>query len=75
MNKALLKEVLQLPLAERIEMAQELLDSVGPDAGDLPPLTPDQMQEIDRRLAEHDKNPSRAIPGEDVRTWLWSRRK
>jgi putative addiction module component (TIGR02574 family) len=75
MNKALLKEALQLPLEERIELAQELLDSVGPGADELPPLTPEQMQEIDRRLAEHEKNPSRALSGEEVRTWLWSRRK
>ena len=73
MNKSLLQELLQLSPAERIELAQELLDSAG--AEDLPPLSPEQMREIDRRLDEHEKDPSSAIPWEEVRTWLWSRRK
>ncbi|HEY2756315.1 MAG TPA: addiction module protein [Pseudolabrys sp.] len=73
MNKLLLKELLQLSPSERIELANELLDSVSDD--DYPPLTPEQMAEIDRRIEEHEKDPSRAIPWEEVREWLWSRRK
>ena len=73
MNKALLQELMQLSPAERIELAQDLWDSVGPE--EFPPLTPEQEAEIDRRLAEHEKDPSRAIPWEDVRAYLWSRLK
>jgi putative addiction module component (TIGR02574 family) len=73
MNKALLQELLQLSPTERIELANELLDSVSED--DYPPLTPEQAAEIDRRIEEHEKDPGRAIPWEDVREWLWSRRK
>jgi putative addiction module component (TIGR02574 family) len=73
MNKALLQELLQLSPTERIELANELLDSVS--EGDYPPLTPEQAAEIDRRIEEHEKDPGRAIPWEDVREWLWSRRK
>jgi putative addiction module component (TIGR02574 family) len=71
MNKALLQELMQLSPAERLELAQDLWDSVGPE--ELPPLTPDQEKEIDRRLAEHEKDPSRAIPWEEVRARLRSR--
>jgi putative addiction module component (TIGR02574 family) len=73
MNKALLQELLQLSPTERIELANELLDSVS--EGYYPPLTPEQAAEIDRRIEEHEKDPGRAIPWEDVREWLWSRRK
>ena len=71
MNKALLQELLQLSPAERVEIAQELLDSV--EETELPPLTPEQMQEIDRRIAEHERDPSRAIPWEKVRERLRAR--
>ena len=71
--KALLKELLQLSPSERVELAKELLDSVSDD--DFPSLTPEQMAEIDRRIEEHEKDPTGAIPWEEVREWLWSRRK
>jgi putative addiction module component (TIGR02574 family) len=73
MNKALLKELLQLSPAERVELAEELLESV--DGPNWPSLTPEQMAEIDRRIEEHERDPSTAIPWEEVREWLWSRRK
>ena len=51
MNKALMEDLLKLPEAERREIAQELWESL--EESDLPPLTPEQMAEIDRRLEEH----------------------
>ncbi|MEJ2378648.1 MAG: addiction module protein [Pseudolabrys sp.] len=71
MSKALLKELLQLPPAERVEIAQELWDSV--DEAELPRLTPEQMREVERRIAEHERDRSRAIPWEEVRERLWPR--
>jgi putative addiction module component (TIGR02574 family) len=73
MNKALLKELLQLSAAERLELANELLERI-PDE-QYPPLTPEQMAEIERRIDEHERDPGRAIPWEEIREWLWSRRK
>ena len=70
MNKALLQELMQLSPAERIELAQDLWDSVGPE--EFAPLTPEQEAEIDRRLTEYEKDPSRAIPWEEARAYLWS---
>jgi putative addiction module component (TIGR02574 family) len=73
MNKVLLRELLQLSPAERLEIAQELWDSL--ESNDLPPLTEEQKHEIERRLEEHERYPASARPWEEVREWLWSRRK
>jgi putative addiction module component (TIGR02574 family) len=71
MNDALLAELLKLTPAERIQLAQDLWDSIAPE--DMPPLTAEQIEEIDRRLAEHARDPSRALPWEEVRARLWAR--
>ena len=71
MNKALMQDLLKLPAAERREIAQELLESL--EESDLPPLTPEQMEEIDRRLEEHRRDPITAIPWEEVRDRLRAR--
>ena len=71
MNKALMQDLLKLPAAERREIAQELLESL--EESDLPPLTPEQMEEIDRRLEEHRRDPSTAIPWEEGRDRLRAR--
>ena len=73
MNKALLKELMELTPEERIQLAEDLWDSIAAD--EMPPLTDEQMEEMDRRFAEHERDPSSALPWEDVRKWLWSRYK
>ena len=75
MNKSLLAELLELSPAERIQLAEDLWDSVSADADNLPPLTDAQLAEVQRRLADHRRDPSTAIPWEEVRTRLWSRLK
>jgi putative addiction module component (TIGR02574 family) len=74
MDKALLDKLMQLDPADRVELARRLWESV-PDAGDDFVLTDEQKAEIDRRIAEHERDPGGAIPFEEVRDWLWSRRK
>jgi len=71
MNKALLKELLELTPEERIELAEELWESIEPQ--NMPPLTVDQKEEIERRLAEHRRDPSTAITWEEVKARLQSR--
>jgi putative addiction module component (TIGR02574 family) len=70
MNKALLKELMELSPEERIQLAEDLWDSIAQD--ELPPLTDAQKKEIDRRIEEHERDPSTALPWEEVRKWLWS---
>jgi putative addiction module component (TIGR02574 family) len=74
MNKALLKELLELlelPAAERLEIVEELWDSLAPE--EFPPLSDEQKAEIDRRLEAHEKDPGRASPWEEVQARLWAR--
>jgi putative addiction module component (TIGR02574 family) len=73
MNKALLKELMELSPEERIQLAEDLWDSITPE--EMPPLTDEKKREIDRRLAEHKKNPERASPWEEVKARLWARYK
>ena len=55
----------RLSVGERIALVQEIWDSIAADA-ERSPLTEEQKQEIDRRLAAHRANPQAAIPWEQV---------
>lgn len=70
----LLAELFMLSPAERIQLAEDLWDSVAARPEDLPALTEPQRAEIERRLADHARDPSSAVNWEEVRAKLWSRR-
>jgi putative addiction module component (TIGR02574 family) len=55
-----------LSVPERIQLVEDLWDSV---AAETPPLTlsPDEVAELERRLAEMDANPEAGIPWEQVK--------
>jgi putative addiction module component (TIGR02574 family) len=72
MTNASLSELLTLSEAERIQLAQDLWDSIPADSPALP-LTHDQRRELERRLAEHRANPASAIPWEEARARLRER--
>jgi len=61
-----LSEILQLSVDERIQLAQDIWDSIAaiPEAV---VLTEEQRQELDRRLAAYDENPDEGIPWEEFR--------
>ncbi len=69
----LLAELIRLSPEERIQLAEDLWDSVAAQPERLPPLSDAQRAEIERRLAEHERNPAAAITWEEVRARLWAR--
>jgi putative addiction module component (TIGR02574 family) len=68
MNKSLLKEALELTPAERVELVGEIWDSIAPQ--DMPPLTDEQKQEIERRYEAMVRDPSRGSKWDDVEARL-----
>ena len=72
MSTPAFSELLKLSEAERIQLAQDLWDSI-PATSAVLGLSEDQRQELDRRLAEHEANPGSAIVWADVRARLQQR--
>jgi putative addiction module component (TIGR02574 family) len=72
-TKSLLADLLELTPAERIQLAEDLWDSVSASPENMPGLTAAQLEEIERRIEEHARNPGATIPWEEVRARLWSR--
>ena len=64
-----LSEILQLTIAERIQLAEDIWDSVAafPEAI---PLTDAQKEELDRRLQAYAKNPNEGIFWDELKDKL-----
>lgn len=56
----------RLSVDERIELVQEIWDSVAAEPEAMP-LTESQKQEIDRRLAAHREDPDAVVPWDTVK--------
>jgi putative addiction module component (TIGR02574 family) len=61
-----LEEILQLSVAERIQLAEDIWDSIAADPGALP-LSAAERRELDRRLESYAQNPGEGIPWEDLK--------
>ena len=64
-----LSEILQLTIAERIQLAEDIWDSVAafPEAI---PLTDAQKEELDRRLQAYARNPNEGISWDELKDKL-----
>ncbi|MFB2881566.1 addiction module protein [Floridanema aerugineum] len=62
-------DISQLSVAERIQLAEDLWDSIFEQQEELP-LTEAQQQELDRRLESYQKNPVSGSSWEDVKKRL-----
>lgn len=69
MGKSDLQALLALSPAERIELAEDLWDSVALEAA-AQPLKTHEIAEIEKRLAEHQANPQDVVPWSTVKTHL-----
>lgn len=71
MLRETLTRLLELPPAERIDLAMALWDSLTPVQREAEfDLTPEQRAELDRRLAEHIADPASASSWDEVRRKL-----
>jgi putative addiction module component (TIGR02574 family) len=61
-----------LSIPERIALVEDIWDSIAQDAQALP-LSDDLRAELDRRWAEHERDPASAIPWDQVRKELYER--
>lgn len=61
-----LSDVLELPVAERLKLVEAIWDSIAevPEAVE---LTEEQRAELDRRLAEYEKNSEAGSPWPEVK--------
>ena len=73
-RKAALQAAMELPPEERLELVHEIWDSLAPSVAELP-LSDELRDELERRLAEYERNPSDVIPWEQVRAELRGGRK
>jgi putative addiction module component (TIGR02574 family) len=58
----ILEQIEQLPPEQQHEVAEKVLEKYGA----FDELTPEQAAELDRRLAEFEKNPREGVPWEQV---------
>jgi putative addiction module component (TIGR02574 family) len=72
MSTISLSELLKLSEAERIQLAQDLWDSIPPESS-LLGLDEEQRRELDRRLAEHEADPGSAVSWDEARARLRKR--
>jgi putative addiction module component (TIGR02574 family) len=63
-------ELMKLTPAERIDLVQDLWDSIAQH--DLPPLSEEEKNELERRLEEHRRDPSAAITWDEFKAQLAS---
>ena len=66
MGKELLSEILQLSVSERIQLVQDIWDSIA-ELPDSLELLEDQKQELRRRLVEYRVDPSSGIDWDDLK--------
>jgi putative addiction module component (TIGR02574 family) len=59
-------EIARLTVAEKILLVEELWDSIASEQPSVP-VPRSHREELDRRLAEHNKNPGRLLTLEDLR--------
>jgi len=68
----LAEEIRRLSVDERIRLVELIWDGIAADS-EPPPLTGAQRSEIARRIADHERDPSSAIPWEDALATLRER--
>lgn len=61
-----------LPISERIELVEDIWDSIAEETAISVTLSDSQRAELHRRFAAHQADPTSSIPWEQVRAKLFS---
>lgn len=69
----LLTSAAQLSVDDRLMLVEAIWNSIADEPQSLPPLTDQQRQEFDRRLAEHEAHPENAVPWDEVKARILGR--
>jgi putative addiction module component (TIGR02574 family) len=69
MSTNALSEILKLSVAERLQLVEDIWDSIAADPQAVP-VADEQMDELDRRLDEATANPGKGRPWSEVRDRL-----
>lgn len=64
-----LSDILQLSVAERLQLVEDIWDSIATTSNNLP-LTAAQEQELDRRMAAYEQNPTEGLPWDEFKQTL-----
>jgi len=64
-------EYLKLSVSERIQLVEDIWDSIAVEATNTVELSQAQKAELHRRVAAHRADPSSAVPWEQVRSKLF----
>ena len=64
-------EYMKLSVSERIQLVEDIWDSIAAEAPDAVELSPSQKAELHRRAAAHRADPSTSVPWEQVRSKLF----
>ena len=70
MHPILKVDISELSVSERIQLAEDLWDSISTDSNPDVPLSESQKQELDRRLELHRQNPQQGSTWEEVKQRL-----
>jgi putative addiction module component (TIGR02574 family) len=72
--KELIEKMRPMPTAEKRAFVEQIWEEYGEELGQVDPdLTAEQVAELDRRLAEFEKNPRDGIPWEQVKAEMRQR--
>jgi putative addiction module component (TIGR02574 family) len=69
MSTISLADITKLSVSERIQLVEDIWDSIAADSESFP-LTDEQRDELDRRLDDLEANPDGGIPWDEVRASL-----
>ena len=68
-----LEQIMELPIAERIKLVEDIWDSIALETGAVE-LSPEQKAELDRRIEDYRQNPGGNVPWETIKTEALARK-